>query len=727
MAIDRERLARRLMETFLVELDEHARSLSAQLPGLAGPGREGLVDDLFRAAHSLKGAARSVGVKPVEEACHHLEDTLGAIREGGGPPDPDRLGLMCAAADALEEAGQRLREQRDLSDSPLAALLPRLAEGRRAGAEPEAAAIPPPAPRAEPPAAPRPLRAAGTLLRVGTDRIDAMIAHGGELVVARGRLEPRVAELRAVQARLGRLRAECRGLDRDLRRDRVEAPSTRGAAAAARRLGAQVDQVESTLGRLADGLANDARLVDLAAERLDEEIRHARVLPFADACLGLDAVAQDAAAEGGKRVELVVEGGQVRLDRSIMEGIRDSLAHLVRNAVDHGLEGPEERVAAGKPAAGRVVVSIRQRGDGVECHVADDGRGLDLPRLREAVARRGLAVPADTSSLAMLAFLPGLSTAGAVTRISGRGVGLDVVKARVDSLRGSIEVRTEPGRGTTFLMRWRLRLTMARVALMELGAEVYAIPSASIRRLRRVGPDRLPSLGGRPSLPDPGGPPIPVISLAEALGRPAPAARGTTALVLADAGRSAALLLDATPTERELLVRGLGPRLPRLRSVTGMTILASGVVAPILSASYLIDRAYEGSTVAASPPPAAPRRRRVLVVDDSITARMLQQTILETAGHEVLLAADGLRALDMLQAHEVDALVSDVEMPRMGGIALTRAVRADPRWARLPIVLFTSLAGEADVARGAEAGADAYLVKGHAEQRGLIETLEQLL
>lgn len=726
MAIDRERLARRLMETFLGELDEHVRVLCRLLPSLAdpgGPGHAEAVGDVFRAAHSLKGAARSVGVKPVEEACHHLEDTLGAIRDGGEAPDAERLGLMLAAAHAIEEAGQRLREQRDLSGSPLAALLPRLG-----AADPD----PPPAEPAAPAVAEAPRRASPRtptppgLLRMGTDRIDAMIAHGGELVVARGQLDGRAEELAGLREQVGRLRVEWRGVDRALRGERPEAVLPRPAAAVARRLGGQLARVEATLERLATGAADDARQVHRAASRLEEEIRHARVLPFADACLGLDAVAQDAAAQGGKRVELVVSGGEIRLDRSIMEGIRDSLAHLIRNAVDHGIEPPETRLAAGKPATGRVSVSIGQQGDGVECAVADDGRGLDLEKLRAAVVRRGLAVPEDTSSLAMLAFLPGLSTAGTVTRLSGRGVGLDVVKSRLDALRGTIEVQTEPGRGTTFVLRWRLRLTMARVALLGFGVEVFAIPSAQIRTLRRVRPEDFLSLGGRPSLLHPGGPPIPVISLAEVLGGAAPSPPPRTAVVLAQGGRSAALLVEEAPTEGEVLVKGLGPRLRRLRAATGLTILPTGKVAPVLDVAYLIRRARDArlAPAALAPPP---RRRRVLVVDDSITTRTLQQIILETAGHEVLVAADGREAWDLMAVHEVDALVSDVEMPRMDGFALAEAVRAVPRWARLPIVLFTSLAREADIARGAEVGADAYLVKGDADQRGLIETLQQLL
>jgi len=811
--VDKDQLIKRLMATFLVELEEHVRAINAEALALeksgGGPGRDERYKSLFRAAHSLKGAARSVGVGAIEEACHHLEEVLGAARDGATEPGPEVFAVLFEAADAIEEAGMRLREQTDLADSPLARLLPRLeaaavqaqsgqgpgpvvadlppatrklalpplppGAGRGEGPPREGlggrnrpfggeessgsqAGIPPgPIPGGEragktalaageglggPAAEPMPEPAPGSgSVRVPAEKLDALLTRSGELLVARRRLESRAAELETVQEGIGRWRAEWAGaaklLGPWLARDGDDAapgPIPRRATRAIRQVGEHLGQVEKELDRFAAGLAGDGRLLRNAAGLLDEEVRRVRMLPFAEACQGLERSARDVARAGSKAVELVIEGGDVELDRSVLEGLKDPLNHLVRNAVDHGIEPPERRRAAGKAAAGRVTVSAALRGAHVEVIVADDGAGLDREAVRQQARRRGLPEVPEGQDPAHLVFLPGFSTAALITNISGRGVGLDVVKSRLEALHGTIELTSEPGRGTRFALAVPLTLTTLRALLVSAGGQVFAVASTNVHKLVRVDPGDLRSVHGREMLAM-GGAPLPVAALADVLGLPArePARPGgrLPAVIVAAGERRMAFVVDEFLAEQEVMVKGLGPRIRRVRNLSGATLLPSGRVALVLNAAGLIRAALARAAGPASfraPAGAGPAARsRLLVADDSITTRTLEKSILEAAGYDVATAVDGEAAWALLQEQGADLLVSDVEMPRMDGFELARAVRNSTRFARLPIVLFTSRASDQDRARGIEVGADAYIVKGAFDQGDLIATIAQLL
>jgi two-component system chemotaxis sensor kinase CheA len=402
--------------------------------------------------------------------------------------------------------------------------------------------------------------------------------------------------------------------------------------------------------------------------------------------------------------------------------------------VDHGVEPPAVRRAAGKPARGRVTITAALRGARVEVTVADDGRGFDLTALREQARRRQLAEPLDERELTHLIFIPGLSTAPQVTDVSGRGMGLDVVKSRVESLHGTVEAGAAPGGGARFTLTVPLTLTTLRAVLVSAAGQTFAFAGTSIEKVVRVGPGQLRAVAGRPMLAL-GGAPIPVAPLAAALGLSAAPPAGqngkTPALLLAAGDRRMAFTVDELLAEQEIVVSSLGPRVRRLRFVSGATLLASGRVALVLNAANLV-RAALGQPAAAAPVAAPagdapPPRKRLLVVDDSVTTRALEKSILEAAGYEVLTAADGLAAWQLLQERGTDLLVSDVEMPRMDGLTLTETVRASPRFAKLPVVLVTARASEQDRARGLQAGADAYLVKSGFDQRNLLEAIAQLL
>ncbi|WP_225411507.1 hybrid sensor histidine kinase/response regulator [Stigmatella hybrida] len=713
--MDRDQLAQALMATFLEELEGHIAALNRDLLAwekASSPARAGeLIASLLRTVHSVKGASRAVSLTLVEMACHGLEEVVSTVRRDQ-PTPPEVYELGFALADALDDARQRLALKQDLSGSPLEALLPQLnaaAHPATARSTPKTPApIPPPAAKPavplEPPPPEVPAVAEALPVRVSAQKLDALLARSGELRVASLRLEGRAEMLEALREEMTLLRPQLQG----------------PAEATARRM-------ETRLAQLARELAGDRLALNHAVGGLDEEVRRSRTLPFAEACAGLERAVRDVARGAGKQVRLEVDGGALELDRSLLQGLREPLLHLVRNAVAHGLESPEERRRAGKPEEGRVTLAARLSGGRVQVSVEDDGRGLDLEAVRAQARARGWDVP-DDASAARLIFQPGLSTATQVTAVSGRGVGLDVVRSQVESLRGSVDVMFRPAEGTRFVLDVPLTLSTLRVLLVSAGGQRFALPAESVERLLRLAPGEVREVEGRQMWPAEDAL-VPIASLAAVLGLTAGAPRARLSAVVLTAGHlRAALGVEEVLSEQEVLVRGLGPRVRRARHVSGTAVLPDGRMALLLHPASLT-RAAEGRPIAPLFPTLSLRkaRQRILLADDSPTTRALEQSLLEAAGYEVVACADGAEAWERLQLLGADALVSDVEMPRMDGFALTETVRTSPRFSRLPVVLVTARDRPEDKARGLEAGASAYLVKSTFDQTHLLETLRRLL
>jgi two-component system, chemotaxis family, sensor kinase CheA len=730
----------RLLAIFLEELEERVRALNADVlaldkeaDGAPGPARAERLTTLLRTAHSLKGAARAVNLRPVERACHHLEDILLGVRDGRVPVTRELCSLLLATADAIEEAGARLRAGRDVEGGTIATLLPRL---EATAASTAGMAAMPASPAPVPQRTPADASAAEGTIRVAAERLDALLSHTGELMVAHRGVESRCADLVAVRDLAGRCRAEWDGAEKSVR---VLLEATRGATAmpqrvarALGRVGETLRRLEADLERLAAATGADTRLLAQTAGALDDDVRRVRMLPFAEACAGLDRTVRDLARGSGKEVELLVLGGEVELDRSVLEGLKDPLRHLVRNAVDHGAEPPAERRAAGKPPRARIVVAAALRGAHVEVTVSDDGRGLDLACLREQARQRRLPAPADERELARLVFEPGVSTARSLTHVSGRGVGLDVVKSGIEARHGTVDVAPADGPGTRFTLTVPLTLTTLRVLLVGTSRQIFAVASANVAELLRLAPGDLCSVQGRDMLPRDGGL-LPVVRLADTLGlgtQVATRADDEASVVVLSAGEQrAAFVVDELLAVQEVVVKGLGPR-RRVDAVSGATILPSGRVALVLNAAHVVRRALGSAPTSGlvSPPRAAPEtRKRVLLADDSITTRALERSLLEAAGYDVTVAVDGATAWQLLQDEPPDLVVSDVEMPGMDGFALTAAIRGSTRFRDLPVVLVTGCEREQDRARGMEAGANAYLLKSAFDHTSFLDTLAQLL
>ena len=764
-----------LLATFDEEARERLASLASGLLALeSGPPSRSAIAGLFRDAHTIKGSARMMGLTSIVELAHVAEDLLAAVRDRRLKAGRELIDLLLASVDgmsrSLPAAADPLSDddRAELRAALLAALagkpavpLPRSDPAPPAAiAEPEPPAAPEPAsePRAEAeiPAVAAPIPVPVETVRVAVPRIHDLLNVVGEAEVDARRVERATNELASALA------AIARGGDKHL----GGLDSLLPAAAALREL------VEDHAARVA---------------RLRGEAMSLAMVPLARLVAGFPRLVRDLAGRTGKQVHLELEGEDVELDKRVLDTIGEALGHLVTNAVDHGCEPPEQRVAAGKPEAATVCVRARAAGASVIIEVADDGAGIDRMAVHRAAVAAGLVAP-DAPSPADLErregaafdasagldhiFAPALSTRSTVSESSGRGVGLDVVRATVEGLGGQIAVTSTPGAGTRFVLTLPVSLGILRCLLCRVGGERYAIPLPSVSEtcsLRGGAAAEVSHFAGSDLLIRDGSA-IPLLDLAEILGsftgsRARRSARKpSAALLTSTAGRRPlAWAVDGLEGEADLVVTDLGPFLSGTAStghraggagVAGASGLASAVTgASILddgSVVCLLDLRALGSAVGVSarvravsalppgdperrsaPPVAepeeAPRALRILVVEDSVGVRELERSLLATAGYVVDTAVDGVDGVAHLTGEPYDLIVTDVEMPGMDGLALTRTVRATPGWQAVPVVVMTSRDSEADRRAGMDAGADAYLHKSDFSASDLLGTVARLL
>jgi len=722
-----DELSARLLSTFVGELEEQVQVWNARLLALESkPDDPEQLRTLFRVAHTLKGAARAANVPLIEQTCHHLETFLAQVQAGSVSLDRSRFNALFAAADALGEAAARLRSGRALVDASFAPVVAALEQAPGTPAPPAVAEA------VASPTAPEPRRDDESV-RVPTERLDALVTAGGDLLVGSRRVAGRAGELQALLEAVTASAAEWRQAGRRLR-VAVESASAapQPAVQTLTKLNESLRGVARDVGRLARAATEDARAISRATGDVLHHVRRLRMRPFAEAGEALPRMVRDLAAATAKEIDVSFTGTDVEVDRAVLDGLRDALVQLVRNAVDHGIELPSQRAQAGKPRRGRISVDAALVGDRVLVTVGDDGAGLDLAAIRAKLEHRGMAAPAGEDDVVRALFETGISTREEATAISGRGVGLDVVRAAVAKIQGTVRVAWEPGRGTTFTLECPPTLATVRAVLVSVGPQVLGIPTTHVERLLRVNPPEIKRVEGRSVLPTAQAP-VPVAVLARLLPplveRPL---RGPLLLILLRLGdRRLAVTVDEALAELELVVRPVYQGERPLPFVSGAALLPDGGIALLLDPVALFAAALGTEVGAAAalgePADTAPPRRRILVVDDSLTTRALEQSILEAAGYEVRTAVDGSDAWRTLQEYGGDLVVADVEMPRMDGFALCEAIRASKQFKDLPVVLVTAMETPDHRARGLEIGADAYIGKSGFDQQSLLDAIRQLL
>jgi two-component system chemotaxis sensor kinase CheA len=542
-----------------------------------------------------------------------------------------------------------------------------------------------------------------------------------------------------------------RPLLRQMRKPQQAAAGISPAGTDAARLGRLLDflawnhsclkKLECKLERVAKGARNDRHTLDSMVDNLLVDMKGAIMFPFATIFEPLPKAARELARDRGKEAELVTEGGAVECDKRILEEIKDPLLHLIRNCIDHGIEIPEERKLLGKPVRGAIAVRATlldsQR---VELTVSDDGAGIDIARLQEMAVKRGMvgqeqAERLGNEGLLEFVFAPGFSTRPMIDDISGRGLGLAIVREKAGKLGGKVTVESGPHCGATFRMILPLTLATFRGVVVRVGEQTFILPALHLERVARIPRSAVRSVENRETI-EMESEVLSLVRLADILEMPRQEKRGgepdlLQLFVLGHDGRRLAFAVDEVLGEQEVLVKGLGRQLARVRNIAGATVLGTGRVVPILHPGDLMRSAVKGAATMAGAfldrgEEDAPRKS-VLVVEDSITARTLLKNILETAGYETLSAVDGMDALARLRSEKIDLVVSDVDMPRMNGFDLTARVRASREFADLPVVLVTSLDSREDRERGIEAGANAYIVKSSFEQSNLLEVIKRLI
>jgi two-component system chemotaxis sensor kinase CheA len=490
-------------------------------------------------------------------------------------------------------------------------------------------------------------------------------------------------------------------------------------------------ETSALIQRQDERLARQVAQHDSLVKDLEQEVMAVRLLPISTVYSGLPRAVRDLSQSTGKAVRLELRGEGVELDRKVLELINDPLMHLVRNAVDHGIEPPAERERLGKPAQGLIEVSAEAAGGEVRVIVSDDGRGMEPRRIRERAVRMGLmsadaAARLSDAEALELSFVPGFSTAHSVTEISGRGVGMDVVRANLVELGGQASLESQPGHGTRVILSLPLTLVTTQVVLVKVGEASFALPASACQGTIWVRREQLRALEGQPTI-EQDGRTVAVIALGDLLGvealRPLAGEERAPALLVGGAQRPVALVVDELLDEREAVVKPLGALLAGQRRFGGAVQLGDGSLVLLLNPLLLTQSARPAPILSRAPSV----RRRVLVTDDSFATRELIRSILESAGYNVTVAVDGQHALEQLRAEPFELVVSDVEMPRLNGMELVASMRADPALHGIPAVLLTSLASEQDRRRGMEAGAQAYIVKSQFDQESLLDVVRQLV
>lgn len=772
MSDKNQELIARLLVIFRSEATEQVQAMSSSLLLLEGLPAEGAhyqdtIETIFRQAHSLKGAARAVKFTPIELLCQPLESILSALRDKS-------LLLSTALVDLLHQAIKLIADLTPLSLEEARTHQPRVSmmvrQLERALASPDenkqipAQSLPPVSPslalttsavistelsstesshQQNPdvaPAHPRSSKVISTV-RIATAKLDAVMRLAEEMLTPRLALEQRVTELQQVADDIGVWRKQSKELQRllsPLQREleQQDNPTLRKlldyVADEQVRMRALQDQVTTTLR----ATANDRRTLAAMTENLQHRVKDMQLLPCAPLLEAFALQARELAREQDKNVVVTTQGGNIEVDRRLLEEIKDPLIHLARNCIDHGIEKSDERHRLKKSSSGNINVAIAQRDSNkITLTITDDGAGIDADQLVSSALARGLITAEEAKDLSKTAamelmFRSGLSTSKLITDVSGRGLGMAIVKEKIEQLGGNIAIASEAGQGTTFTIVLPINLATFRGLLVTVAEQTFILPSVYVDCALRIATEDIHhiNLGHTVNVH---GQAMALVWLHDFLSRPRSSvddSESVLAVVLGRGDQRVAFRVDEVLGEQEVLVKGLGPQLRRVRNISGASVLGNGTVAAVLNVVDLLDAAAHPLQL--TPPvaaPAASRQQSILVVEDSITSRSLMKNILETAGYQVVTAVDGIDAYTTLKTQPFDLVVSDVDMPRMNGFDLTAKLRADNQLAEIPVILVTTLDSREDRERGVDAGANAYIVKSSFDQNNLLEVIQRLI
>ncbi|MDR3539464.1 MAG: response regulator [Desulfosporosinus sp.] len=801
MSISEQDFLIELRKVFAIEAEEHLQTIVAGLIDIEKnkdtAEYQTIIEAIFRAAHSLKGASRSVNLTSIGAVCQSLEnifsvmknslvtlsfgdfDTLHRAADGIsrmlaspsgegdeavealiGPldrmmdvykkqestlPVTDSISFepfepflgSTFAAESLEESSSSYNDEELFSEPEHLyterTSLERVQEIFTEGTDTAPALG---------------MLAMSETIRVEATKLDSILLQAEELISIKLAGEQRISELEDILTLFGPWRKEwekagarVRALGRSQVNQKIETEQSQMDSEASFDWNySRMLDAEAKLKGLRKALYSDLRNNGMLVDRLLEGTKTVLMLPFSTLLKALPKMVRDISRQQNKEAELVVSGGEIKVDKRILERIKDPLVHLVRNSIDHGIEKTNLRLANNKPGVGTISISISQvEGTKIQVLVSDDGRGIDLVHVLENTVKNGLvseesANVLDEQSALQLIFQSGVSSSDIITDISGRGLGMAIVKEAVDKLGGSISIETRRDKGTTFRICLPLTLATFRGILVREYGQIFTLPTSSVERVIRIRKDEVRSVENRETVAV-AGVPFSLVRLGAVLGLDRVAdgdeERKLMTVVILKSGQSRmAFAVDKLLNEQEILIKGLGKQLVRVRNIAGATVLGSGQVVLVLNVVDLMRSAIRSAKTASTAPlvaKATAKPKTVLVAEDSITSRTLFKNILDSAGYDVHTVVDGMAAWTALKEKPFDIVISDVEMPRMNGFDLTAKIRGETKLAELPVILVTSLASRQDRERGVEVGANAYIAKSSFDQSNLLEAVRRLV
>lgn len=727
---------REYLPSFIESAREHIDAINQGLLHFEkeGSGDSESLSRISRNAHSLKGAAMTMGLGNITSLCHHMEDIIREIREQRMETDPETFDVLFQANDVISAMVERLSHSPVEDTTQLNGLLERMEALLPTSGE----SLPShPIPKQMTKIYETPLgKTAYKTVRVPTEKVDRFLNIAVELVILRNQMQSLLDQLDMTGTSQKKEQKLLSVMEENFSDTSV---SQKPFHFALQELILQRRKGHQFVEQFGENFQESLEVLKQLVTETQQLVMDIRMLPVSMMFNAFSRPVRDLAKQKNKKVELIIQGEETRIDKRAIEELSDPLMHLLRNAIDHGIESPEERKQRSKEETGKIILRAFQDIDKVIIEIMDDGRGIDKEQIKMKALEKGFLSEDHAKRLIDdevfdLLFLQGFSTAAMVTELSGRGVGMEVVKDNVENLNGSVEITSDPGERTKITISLPLTLATTRAFLVRCSGHTLAIPVFSAVQVLRVSPDSILIAKGREAVYLKGEI-VPCERLDLTLSFPKQEKVDTDGklplILLRHSGKKIAFQVDEVVGVEEIVIRNLGTHLKRLPIFSGSSILGTGEIALIIDVPRLFTTAqvkagniflersasFEKKAI----------RQRILLVEDQMTTRLLEKSILEASGFEVETAVDGLAAINMLEENRYDLVITDVQMPRMDGFTLTATLKKDGRFSHLPVIIVTSLESEAEKTQGLQAGADAFLLKKSFNQELLIQTIKTLI
>lgn len=728
-------LFKELIATFQSELEEGTNVLVNGLVSLETTTdtekRSNDIETVFRTAHNLKGASRGLGIMSVGEITHAIESIFAAIQKSQANINKETIDVCLEAVDKLPVALQAFIDKKPLTFD-LEALKKRLNdtllqqspdEAKQMAANDEAAAKQSAA-----------RKYVVDSIRIPLKIVDKLSELSEEVQASKIELDDHSHHTKQIAMMVQHLKESWKDVTELIQFSQLD--DSGRLQKSLTRANDELMLLMSSVHHVANDIKSQSNEYSRLAQALHEEVVQLRLIPAYNLLGLMPRYARELANDLGKKVEVEVKGGEAYLDKYVLEGLKDPFNHLIRNAIDHGIESPEERLRKGKSETGTIHIDVKDAGSRIYFTISDDGAGIDVNAIKSKIKNNttinsdALALPEE--ELYQYIFQSGFSTKTQVTDISGRGVGMDVVKKNINNLKGSIKIDSTPGKGTTFTICVPLSLSSERGLIVKVDEWCYVIPSSAIDRVMSVSHQDVVAIeGGKAILVDEH--PIVIKPLSNVLQlRELPVTPEVLTIVILKLGHlQVALAVDAILGEREIVIKPIQDPLTHIAVVSGATLLERNKIAIVLDPDEIMQLALQTSSQYVTPiennTEIKKAATKVLVVDDSITTRTMEKHILESKNFHVTIATNGQEAWDILQKQAFALVITDVNMPFMDGFELTAKIKSSDKLSSVPVIIVTSLGSDAEKARGIEVGADAYIVKNEFESGVLLQTIDQLI